>query len=108
MLLKGYITTHRNQIKSGYFYTKWSKLCPTLTFDDFIEGLNWLTDDEMTDGKMRRELGCHPKKGVIRMRRAYADDGSFYGFYSEDGKTLNPHSDGQNALSINVRDNLLL
>ena len=107
MLNHNFIDTHLEEINAGAVFTNWSELCPALTFDAFIEGLLWLADDKMTDGLMQRELGCHPNKGLIPMRRAYAVDGSFYGFYSIDGRIPNPHSDGRSAASISARDHIL-
>ena len=109
MLHHEFINKRLPEIEKGIVYTNWSEFCPTLTFDAFIEGLHWLADDEMTDGLMRRELGCHPRKGLVRMRRTYAVDGSFYGLYAWDHpQTLNPHSDGQgSSVCISARDHIL-
>jgi len=109
MLYHSFIDKNLEAIKEGTVFKNWNEFCPAVTFDAFIEGLHWLADDEMEDNLMRRELGCHPRKGLVRMRRTYDVDGSFYGFYAWDHpQTLNPHSNGQGSSAcISVRDHIL-
>lgn len=93
-----------------------------ISMEDFLEGLRWLCDDPMTDGHPTRELGCIRKAdtgytpeqlailgevedgenvGLHRLTRSYHRDGSFAGFYDEDGLVWGKGSD---RASINRLD----
>lgn len=93
-----------------------------IEMDDFIEGLRWLCDDPMPNGRLTRELGCIRRadsgmtdeqraswyvgpmpNGVVRLyrlRRVYGKDGHC-AFYDESG-----HLWGHTAAcaSISARD----
>lgn len=79
-----------------------------ITAEDFIAALEWLHDDPMTDGRLTRELGCTmpanagipadklamwgdmPEHapgvdGLHRLTRSYYADGTFQGFFDENG-----------------------
>lgn len=92
-----------------------------ISLDDFLDGLKWLCDDPMPDGRMTRELGCDiaedldevyaatapiPVHGVgtlVRLRRVYFDDGQFACFADESGRTWHTSI---NRASINVKDRI--
>lgn len=93
-----------------------------ISMEDFLDGLRWLCDDPMTDGHLTRELGCIRRAGsgytpeqlailgdvqddgtagLYRLTRSYYRDGSFEGFYDEDGRLWGRGSD---RASINRMD----
>ena len=93
-----------------------------VTMEDFLDGLRWLCEDPMTDGRLTRELGCIRRAetgytpdqlallgnleqpagiGLHRLTRAYYDNGDFAGFYDEDGTLW---AKGSDRASINVHD----
>ena len=67
-------------------FSNWSKTAG-ITMEAFLDGLRWLCEDPMPEGRMTRELGCKVKDGLHRLARRYYEDGSFAGFYdSESGR----------------------
>lgn len=89
-------------------FENWAKYAG-ISADDFIAALEWLHDDPMTDGKLTRELGCtmpanagipadklamwgeEPEHapgvdGLHRLTRSYYADGTFAGFYDDNGR----------------------
>lgn len=96
-----------------------------ITEAEFIDGLRWLCDDPMPDGRLTRELGCmrraasgySPEQletiggpiaeytgvGLHRLTRAYYANGEFRGFYDENGRSWG----GTTAFaSISCRDRI--
>jgi len=73
-----------------------------LTEEAFLEGLRWLCDDPLPEGRLTRELGYEllnpsesaafpgeepeepPRGALVKLRRRYYADGSFEGFWRED------------------------
>lgn len=96
-----------------------------ISMEEFIEGLRWVCEDPATNGILTRELGCvrrwdagytpeqiewmgtvkddGRKPGLVRLKRVYYNDGSFAGFYDEDGR-LWGHNDS--CASISCRDRI--
>ncbi len=95
-----------------------------VTMEDFLDGLRWLCDDPMPGGKLSRELGCvrfadsgytqeqkemwgpfTPHRpgvdGLHRLTRSYYSDGSFAGFFDENGMRWGGTTD---YASISARD----
>lgn len=97
-----------------------------ITMEDFLDGLRWLCDDPMTDGKLTRELGCIRRADsgwsdkdreilnpiephnpgvdrIYRLTRVYWQDGSFRGFVDETGHTWGGSTE---CASISARDRI--
>lgn len=96
------------------------RLCENwgVSFEDIKEDLQWIYDDPMmefpyydaesgvekTQKKMTREIGILKQGGeVLRLKRAYEDNGCFYAFYKVDE---NFQSQGlfHGSPSVNVQD----
>lgn len=92
-----------------------------ITMEEFLDGLRWLCDDPMPNGKLYRQLGCiapedagltdEQKKmwgtssshlpgtaGIHRLSRCYYSDGSLAGFYYKDGTKWTGY------VSLNAKD----
>ena len=94
-----------------------------ITMEAFLDGLRWLCDDPMPDGRLTRELGCIRKAGagmtpeqieqfgipeqregvarLYRLTRAYDKNGKFLGFYDETGHIWGHSAD---CASLSARD----
>ena len=95
-----------------------------VTMEAFLDGLRWLCDDPMTDGRLTRELGCirkadsgytpeqmaflgdvqdNGRAGLYRLTRSYYRDGGLQGFYDEDGRLW---AKGSDRASISRNDHV--
>lgn len=69
-------------------FEDWHKLCPSLTKEDFLEGIKWLCYDPCVnfnpkaEDKPTRELALSPN-GLVHIKRCYDVNGSFVGFYKD-------------------------
>ena len=104
-------------------FKSWNHIA-LVTMDDFLDGLRWLCEDPMPDGKLTRELGCVGRIGVDwteeerkiwgdvqtpsdmglhRLTRCYYSDGTFAGFKDQNGRRWESSS---NRASISVKDHI--
>lgn len=85
-----------------------------ITEAEFLEGLKWLCDSEITDQNQTvRELGCSRKEGLVKLRRVHGTihckvrgkefdkENQFIGFYRYDNDRL-----WGGSVSISPRDRI--
>lgn len=75
--------------------------------ETFIDGVRWLCDDPMPDGRLSRELGSIDKPPyIIRLDRRYGQEG-LCAFYEHDTHRLWSGSGaGKGRISISVKDKI--
>lgn len=78
-----------------------------ITKEDFIEGLKWVCSDPCDGstggqpGRLTRELGCRPERGLIRIKRQYDYETGVLAFYEIETGQLWSKS---GTASISARD----
>lgn len=101
--MNGY-ETKKKYVESGKsrIFNNWHK-STGVSMNDFLEGLKWVCEDPMPDGKMTRELGIRRNGTLVHLTRVYHENGDFAGFYDKSKKSNQLWANG---VSISARDSI--
>jgi hypothetical protein len=88
-------------------FADWSRHAG-VTKEQFIEGLKWVCSDPCDGstgghpGRLTRELGCHPERGLVKIKRQYDETGGVVFYEIETGQLWSKLG----TASISARDKI--
>lgn len=87
-------------------FNEWKSVAG-ITEEEFIAGLEWLEADPRDGstggfvGRMTRDLGCDPKRGLVKLVRCYSEDKHGVVIYEMEKKCL-----WSGTMRINMMDQI--
>lgn len=95
-------------------FKNWKEYIPDLTEEAFIEGLEWVCDDQLDEkGRLTREFAANADGSIVKLRRVH-DNLGMCSFRTEDGRLWSGTSirvdcdplwaekDGKRSIQFNV------